>query len=233
MTAGTIHNKDQFLNKITSQLGSERNRQAGLPEWQHRPQLDVFSGASVNELAAAFKKNSLEKSTFVVNTDRTNLAEALQEVIKKYGGGQVVASKDSRFGEFGLDAVLDNGETHIWDINRGLENIEIAKKANIGLFISDAALAESGTIVQFNDKDIARSISLLPTVYVAIVPKSTIVPRMTQVVQAVHQSVEEGNNLATCINFISGPSNSADIEMNIVIGVHGPVEAVHVIVEDL
>ncbi|RAZ81151.1 LutC/YkgG family protein [Planococcus halotolerans] len=233
MTAGTIHNKEQFLNRITSQLGRDRNRQVGLPEWQHRPQLDVFSGASVNELAAAFKKNSLEKSTFVVNTDKANLAEALQEVIMKYGGGQVVASKDARFGEFGLDAVLDNEKTHIWDTNRGQENIEIAKKANIGLFISDAALAESGTIVQFNDKDIARSISLLPTVYVAIVPKSTIVPRMTQVVQAVHQSVEEGNNLATCINFISGPSNSADIEMNIVIGVHGPVEAVHVIVEDL
>lgn len=233
MATGTIHNKDPFLTKISANLGRERKEHVVLPEWQHRPQQEVLKEASTDELAAAFKKNSLEKSTYVVETDKANLAETLQEVIKKYGGGQVVASKDPRFSEFGLSAFLDNEETHVWDAFLGQANIEIAKKANIGILFSDTALAESGTIVQFNDKNIARSISLLPLVYVAIVPKSTIVPRMTQVVQAVHKSVEAGDKLATCINFISGPSNSADIEMNIVIGVHGPVEAVHIIVDDL
>lgn len=232
MPAGTIHNKEQFLNKISTQLGRERKEHVVLPEWQYRPQLEVLKEASIDELAVAFRKNSMEKSTYVVNTDKANLVETLRQVIKKYGGGQVVASKDSRFTEFGIEAVLDNEETHIWDVDLGQVNIEVAKKANIGLLFSDAALAESGTIVQFNNKDIARSISLLPVVYVAIVPKSTIVPRMTQVVQAVQQSVKEEKNLATCINFISGPSNSADIEMNIVIGVHGPVKAVHIIVDD-
>ena len=233
MALGTINNKEQFINKISKQLGRDMKDQVALPEWQHRPQMDVFKGASADELAVAFKKNSLEKLTYVVNTEKVNLSETLHEVIKKYGGGQVVASKDSRFAELNLLSVLDNDETHVWNTDLGQVNIDIAKKANIGLIFSDIALAESGTIVQFNDKDIARSISLLPLIYVAIVPKSTIVPRMTQVAQAVHKSVKEGNNLATCINFISGPSNSADIEMNIVIGVHGPIEAVHIIVDDL
>ncbi|PSL36369.1 YkgG family uncharacterized protein [Planomicrobium soli] len=96
----------------------------------------------------------------------------------------------------------------------------------------DIDLAESGTVVQYNDKDIARSVSLLPVTYVAVVPQSTIVPRMTHAAHRVHQDVEEGKTTATCINFISGPSNSADIEMDIVIGVHGPVEAVHIVVTD-
>ncbi|WP_203333674.1 LutC/YkgG family protein [Planococcus beigongshangi] len=233
MAVGTIHNKDAFINKISSKLGRDRNESVILPKWEHRPQFEVLKGASSDELAAAFKNNSLEKSTYVVETDAKNLASALEKVIEKYGGGQLVASNDQRFTEYGLDELLKQTKAHVWNPVLGEENIAVTKKANIGMFFSDAALAESGTVVQFNDKDIARSISLLPMAYVSIIPKSTIVPRMTQVAQAIHKSVEEGNNLATCINFISGPSNSADIEMNIVIGVHGPVEAVHVIVNDM
>lgn len=232
MAAGSVQNKEAFLNKISAKLGRAKRGQVELPKWQHQPQLEVYKNEPSEVLANAFRNSSAEKSTYVVNTDSVNLAAAVKEVIEKYGGGQVVASKDRRFQEFGLSEILADSKTHIWNPALGNENIEIAKKANVGLFFSEAALAESGTIVQFNDNYIARSISLLPTVYVAIVPQSTIVPRMTQVLQGIHQSVENGEVLSTCINFISGPSNSADIEMNIVIGVHGPVEAVHIIVED-
>ncbi|MBE3102859.1 MAG: lactate utilization protein C [Bacilli bacterium] len=232
MAEGTVLNKDSFLNKIADKLGRNREEDVSLPKWKYEPQWKVYKENSPDDLLAIFRESSITKGVYVVETKKENLPETIQEVFKKYGGGPIVTTKDPRFAEYGLVSMFDNNETHTWEASLGKENIEITKKANIGVFFSDISLAESGTIVQFNDKDIARSVSLLPTTYVAIVPKSTIVPRMTQATHAVHKQVQDGKAIATCINFISGPSNSADIEMDIVIGVHGPVEAVHIVVVD-
>lgn len=232
MAEGTIQNKDEFLNRIAGKLGRKKAEPVMLPEWKHRPQWEVFKNSSPDDLLEAFCKSSRAKSALVIQTELANLETAMKDVIDKYGGGLIVATKDGRFAEFGLEPVLAASDTHVWDADLGERNIEIAKQANIGVIFSDISLAESGTIVQFNDKDIARSVSLLPVTYIAIVPRSTIVPRMTQATQGVHQAVASGKDISTCINFISGPSNSADIEMDIVIGVHGPVEAVHIVVAD-
>jgi L-lactate dehydrogenase complex protein LldG len=233
MAKGTIQNKDAFLNQIAGKMGRERRRNVSLPEWKHQPQWGVYKDASREELLAVFQSNSKEKKVDVVTTNKESLEETMQKVIKKYGGGPAVTTKDERFAAYELDAMFENKETHRWDPAAGTENIKKAEAANVGVFFSDISLAESGTVVQFNDKNIARSVSLLPASYIAIVPESSIVPRMTQAMHEIHRQTEAGEELASCINFISGPSNSADIEMNIVVGVHGPVKAVYLVVEDM
>ncbi|MBP1969236.1 L-lactate utilization protein LutC [Virgibacillus natechei] len=59
-----------------------------------------------------------------------------------------------------------------------------------------------------------RSVCLLPAAFISIISKSTFVPRMSQATRKIHQHIESEKEVVLCVNFITGPSNSADIEIN-------------------
>lgn len=238
MATGTVHNKDKFLNNIAKSLGRERKTSGVVrPTWKSRPQYEVFKGFSQDELMFQLEEQCQRIHTVSKRAKMETLQEVLKEVIDELGGKSIVNWADPRFEEYRLTEVfeefknVEGNEFHIWDPARGEENVAIAERANIGITFSDITLAESGSVVLFSDKGKGRSVSLLPATYIAIIPKSSIVPRMTQAAAEIHKMAEKGR-VPSCINFISGPSNSADIELNLVVGVHGPIKATYIIVED-
>lgn len=240
MMQGTILNRDAFLNQIASRLGRERlSAPVPRPAWQYQPQDEVLKDATVNELVEVLKTHCLKIHTSFVMTDLQNLPETLEKMIADYGNESIVTWKDQRFSDWGLDPLLkdtlprQNIDVYEWDYTRGAENIRRAEKANIGITISEITLAESGTVVLFSDKDRGRTVSFLPKTFICLIPKSTIVPRMTQAARIMREKHLQGNHVASCINFITGPSNSADIELELVVGVHGPVKATYILIDDL
>ncbi|MCZ2259134.1 LutC/YkgG family protein [Sporosarcina sp. G11-34] len=234
----TIQNRDAFLDKLANSLGRPRITEGVVrPKWSLSPQWDVYEGYSKDELVDVLEKQCKSIHTNFKKTDQNGLADLLKEVIKSHDGNKVIAVNDKRNAEYGVDVVYgdlrsEGKDVRLWDWTIGKENQVFSEQADIGITFSDITLAESGTLTLFNDKDNGRSISLLPRVHIAIIPKSTMVPRMTQAVKQIHEANQRGQDVSSCVSFISGPSNSADIEMNLIVGVHGPVESTYIVVDD-
>ncbi|MFD1361098.1 LutC/YkgG family protein [Lentibacillus salinarum] len=234
----TIINREAFLDNVTANLHRPR-RTKGVkrPQWSVRPQEKVLAGLSQDELVDVLEKHCEVIHTDFKRTDRDGVAAVLKETLEGYAGKAIVASSDSRNTEYGLDDfyrnIQDDGhDVHLWNETKGKDNQSFAERADVGITFSDITLAESGTVTLFNNKYNGRSISLMPRTYIAIIPKSTIVPRLTQAAKQIHEANETGNDVASCVSFVTGPSNSADIEMNLIVGVHGPVEVTYIVVDD-
>ena len=88
------------------------------------------------------------------------------------------------------------------------------------------AIAETGTLLFLSSPDTPAATSLLPETHVAVVPADRIVRTMEE---AWARMRAEGRDVPRAINFVSGPSRTADIEGQLQIGAHGPFR-VHVLI---
>ena len=99
---------------------------------------------------------------------------------------------------------------------------------DVGVTMAQAAIAETGTLVLESEKERHRLVSLLPPVHVAIVRSDDICLTMGDALKQLRGREEE---MSRAITFITGPSRTADIELTLTVGVHGPKE-LYVIVLD-
>ena len=237
---GTIQNRETFIRQLSSRLQrSTIPTHVERPQWRYTPQHKTLQNLSQDELLGVLQKQCTRINTNCVVTSAADLATTLEKVIDDYDGGPIMTWQDERFDAYGLTALFSDTlpkkqiELHTWDPTIGRDNITLVEKANIGITISDITLAESGTAVLFSNPNHGRTVSFLPTKSIILMPKSSIVPRMTQAAVQIRERLQNGETLASCINFISGPSNSADIEMILVVGVHGPMYMTYIIIDDL
>lgn len=123
------------------------------------------------------------------------------------------------------------------DVDRALAdaNIDIISgtmqavaHADAGITSVACAIAATGTLVLEMGSGRPRAASLLVPVHIAIVRASQLVPRLEDYLarqRANHlQAFDDSSNIV----FITGASRTADIEMSVVYGVHGPLE-LHVV----
>jgi L-lactate dehydrogenase complex protein LldG len=96
----------------------------------------------------------------------------------------------------------------------------------VGITGAFCAIAETGTLVLLSGKDTPARSSLLPETHVAVVDAGSVVPSMEAAWQRVRDRM---GRLPRAVNFVSGPSRTADIEQTLVLGAHGPYR-VHIVV---
>ncbi|PRO66530.1 LutC/YkgG family protein [Alkalicoccus urumqiensis] len=237
MTEGSISGQDAFLDSITKRLGRETPERVERPAWSRSPQKQVLAEEDQESLLQVLISHSANIHTEVLTTTSGEAADVFSHAVDELGGGPVMFSRDERFEECGLSTWMppssSKTEVHVWNDKDGEGSMQKARTANIGVSVADMTLADSGTIVLLRNEGRGRAVSLLPENYIAIVPKSSLVPRMTQAARRLRAFSEAGDTFPSCVNFISGPSNSADIELRLVVGVHGPVRVFYIVLGDM
>ncbi|MEA3349497.1 MAG: LUD domain-containing protein, partial [Chloroflexota bacterium] len=91
----------------------------------------------------------------------------------------------------------------------------------VGLTAASGAAASTGTLILASGPGRPQAVSLFPKIHIAVLYKDDIKANLPQALKL--QDVQTASSVA----LISGPSRTADIEMALTIGVHGP-EEVHV-----
>jgi len=226
MMKGNIQNREHFLSRFADRV------QGGVPAKrmnQTKPLSSIYSRLENESIEDVFIENAKTIHAETIRTNTENLTDVLETICQHVAKDQILSSIQTDNEQ--LENWLSQ-RTVKWTPPEGDQNIKSAAQSRIGITYCDIALAESGTVVLMNENNIGRSVSLLPEIHVVIIPQSKIVPRLKEAMTLVDGRLNRVDSFPTCVNFITGPSNSADIEFVLVVGVHGPLETIYVLVEN-
>ena len=88
-----------------------------------------------------------------------------------------------------------------------------------------AGIADSGSVMVWSDAAFGRSSTLVVPIHIVLLPASQILPDLADALAFIQRQGALPSNIV----LINGPSKTADIEMNLITGVHGP-KHLHVVV---
>ena len=101
-------------------------------------------------------------------------------------------------------------------------------RVDAGITTTSGAVAETGAIVLWPDAEEPRTLSLVPPVHIAVLEAAKIYNSFCEIIEV----QKWASGMPTNALLISGPSKTADIEMTLAFGVHGPKELIVFILQD-
>lgn len=99
-------------------------------------------------------------------------------------------------------------------------------ECDVGVSEAQWGIAETGTLCLVSSTERNREVSLVPPLHVAILDADGILSHLGDALRAARGS--SGAEPPPLITLVTGPSRTADIELSLVIGVHGP-QVLHVL----
>lgn len=224
-----------FLQRIADRLGRSRRSGVTPPQWDTHPWQHVSMAETKEDRVEQFMSTLQALDVDVVRvTSSDAVADQILQWIEELEIRSVVYQDDDRLEGLGILRRLANKE-ELETVKWGADDVSYDERKKrldrieMGITMADLGLAETGSVILFNGGGKGRITSLLPPVYVAVIQSSQIVPRLTQ---ALEEIGSRKDHLPSCVNFITGPSRSADIEMDLSLGVHGPGKVFIVVLDE-
>jgi L-lactate dehydrogenase complex protein LldG len=121
-----------------------------------------------------------------------------------------------------------SGLPELVPFDRQIEHLkETVFNVDAGITSTYGAIAEIGALILWSSADEPRQISLVPPIHVAVLLADNIYNTFLEVMQKENWA----GGMPTNAFLISGPSKTADIELTLAFGVHGPKELIVLIVD--
>lgn len=214
--------QEQFIHNISQRLGRPlpsappAHPFKGAPDYWKAYELSLEERIAL--LMENWRKSGGEACRFA---DLVSAGAFIAEVARRMKARYFVRYDHEMLNRLSLESLLpEEAEMTVWNPSKREQLKRKAAEADIGIIVADYAVAYTGSIVVASSETKGRSVSLLPTAVMMIVPVEVIRTRLGEVMEQI--SAIPGESMPAGIHFISGPSRSADIENDLTIGVHGP-----------
>lgn len=176
----------------------------------HKEQVDLFEAKATALAATVARLTSLE-----------DVPEALREYLAAHNlSTKVKMAPDKIFDDLPFD------KTPMLEITRGAA----APSDEVSLTPAFAGIAETGTLCMASGPDRPSTLNFLPENHVVVIRASEITGTLEDSWARLRKKFGAGN-LPRTVNFISGPSRTADIEQTLIMGAHGP-RRLHILIVD-
>jgi L-lactate dehydrogenase complex protein LldG len=217
--------KEEFLASIRSALG-----RAGQPVAQLQPfsPLAAAHGDLVERFLAELERVG---GRLIRAHSPQQLKGHLRQLVKP--GAAVAMSDGEPLGRLGLKELIEELGARLILSAAGTpsERKKALLGADIGITAADYAIADTGTLVLISGGEHHRLISLLPPVHICFLDGGKIVADLGQFIWLARDRFYGGAAMPLVMTFITGPSKTADIELTLSVGVHGPRELYVFLVE--
>lgn len=167
-----------------------------------------------------FTKRATEAGAKVLIVDKPEEVKAEVEKIIADFSGDIILSSDDYMKDLGIKDMLLANDRIATEVE--FENVTNYKKkvfmSAIGITSCEYGIAETGSIViEHNDQN-ERLLSLAPETYICILRAEQILENRYMLAKI----IEENTRLPSAYSIITGVSRTADVALQVVLGMHGP-----------
>jgi L-lactate dehydrogenase complex protein LldG len=206
------NDENDVMTKVRRALG-RREALKEVPVPPELPEHIVRLVQSEIGLAELFARRAEENKMRVVGVGVEELVGKVAEYLRGQACKRIALPRSVFLDRLGVAEGLKRAgfEVRTWD------EMTLDELYDYDCGVTDvyAAVAETGSLVIKNSAEHGRALSLVPAVHVAIVEPKNLVGDLVDLFEKLGR---DGGGAT----IITGPSKTADIEMDLVVGVHGP-----------
>ena len=195
-----------------------------IPETAFPPGMELSHADRVAQLKQRMEAMHAE----VIVTDRENWIGTLKDVLRPRGLNGLLYAPATALGA-ALEADWDSDLPPLVGYTEAVEQCKARLFAlDAGITSTRGAIADVGALILWPNANEPRLLSLAPAVHIAVLEAGNIHDSLADAMA--RERWAEG--MPTNALLISGPSKTADIELVLTFGVHGPKELIVLILDD-